>query len=116
MADRLDKRLFVLLVLLAWVLVSPEGAGAQARPEEKVNIAVTGDITAIDAAARKITVKSTNDAGVVYDVESSATIMSGGKDIALDDLRVGWNVAINGHEVRGNRGVTFIKVVKAPAP
>jgi hypothetical protein len=97
-------------LLLAFVSV----AGAQPRVEEKANLAVTGDIKAIDVAARKITIESTNDDGITYGVEDVATIMKGSQKLALGDLKVGWNVAVNGHELRGDRTLTYIKVVKAP--
>ena len=116
MVGRFDTCAFALLAALLLALAWAAGASAQAREEEKANIAVTGDIKAIDVAARKITIESTHDDGVVYDVDSSATIMSGGKKLALGDLHVGWNVVVNGHELRGNRTVTYIKVVKAPMP
>jgi hypothetical protein len=89
-------------------------AGAQARERERGTIAVTGDITALDAATRSITVKSTNDEGVTYTVEESATIMKGGADAKLEDLKVGWNVTVAGHELRGAKSLTYIKVMKAP--
>ena len=113
---RSDRRAFALATALLLVLGWAAGASAQPRVEEKANIAITGDIKAIDVAARKITIESTNDDGVVYEVESAATIMHGAKTVTLGDLEVGWNVAANGHELRGNRLLTYIKVVKAPAP
>lgn len=107
---------FALLASLAWSLCLAAGAAAQPRVEEKVNIAVTGDITAIDPAARTITIESTHDDGIVYQVEDAATIMSGAQKLALGDLKLGWNVAVNGHALRGARTLTYIKVVKAPMP
>jgi hypothetical protein len=99
-------------LLLALTLAG--AAYAQPRVEEKVNVAVTGDITALDAAAKSITVKSTGDDGVVYTVADNATIMKGATKLALADLKVGWNVALNGHDDGTTKTVTFIKVVKAP--
>lgn len=89
-------------------------SSAQARVEEKVNVAVTGDITAIDAAKRTITLKSTHDEGVDYVVDGSATIMRGATKLGLGDLKVGWNVVANGHDDGKTKLITFIKVVKAP--
>lgn len=114
MAARCDRVALALVASLLLALAS--AAAAQPRVEEKANIAVTGDIKAIDVAARKITIESTNDDGVVYDVESVATIMKGADKLALGDLKVGWNVVANGHDLRGNRTLTFIQVVKAPTP
>jgi Cu/Ag efflux protein CusF len=102
------------MLVAAILLALTSAAGAQPRVEEKANIAVTGDIEAIDVAARKLTIQSTNDDGVVYGVEDAATIMMGSQKLELGDLKVGWNVAVNGHELRGNRTLTYIKVVKAP--
>lgn len=91
-------------------------AHAQVRVTEKGNIAATGEITAIDAATKSVTVKSTNDEGVVYVVDDSATIMNGATKLALGDLQKGWSVAINGHDDGTRKLLTFIKVVKAPQP
>lgn len=95
-------------------LALANAAFAQARVEEKVNIAVTGDITALDPEARTITVKSTNDEGVDYTVDASATIMRGSQTLQLSDLKKGWNVVVNGHRTGDTRLLTMIKVVKAP--
>jgi len=89
-------------------------AGAQARVEERGNVAATGDIQAIDVAKKTITVKSTNDDGVVYTVADSASIMRQNNKLALGDLKVGWNVVVNGHDDGTTKLVTFIKVLKAP--
>jgi Cu/Ag efflux protein CusF len=89
-------------------------AGAQARVEEKVNLVVTGEITALDAAAQQITVKGEHDDGLVYAVDASATILAGAKELALGELQKGWHVVMNGHEAGGRRLVTYIKVVKQP--
>ena len=107
---RVSLLALVFISALAWSVV----AGAQARVEEKANIAVTGDIKAIDVAARKITIQSTLDDGITYQVEDVASIMKGSEKLTLGDLKVGWNVAVNGHDLRGTRTLTFIKVVKAP--
>jgi hypothetical protein len=89
-------------------------AHAQARQLERGTIAATGDITTLDAAKRTITVKSTNDEGVTYSVENSATIMKGATNLKLEDLKVGWNVTVAGNELHGAKNLTMIKVMKAP--
>ena len=104
----------ILVVLLAGLALAAPAA-AQPRAEEKANIAVTGDVTAVDVVASTITLKGTfDDAGVTYDVDGGTTIMSGAQKIGLGDLKTGWNVAANGHELRGRKVLTYIKVVKAP--
>jgi ABC-type Fe3+-hydroxamate transport system substrate-binding protein len=114
MPARTRRRAFALLASLLWLLAWASAGTAQPRENEKVNLVVTGEVTALDAAARKITVKSTNDEGVVYGVDASATILSGSQTLALGDLRVGWSVAMNGHGTGEDRLVTYIKVVKKP--
>jgi Cu/Ag efflux protein CusF len=102
-----------LAVLAALALAAT--AGAQVRVEEKVNLTVTGEITALDAAARQITVKDAHDAELVYAVDGSATILSGANQkLALGELQKGWHVVMNGHEAGGRRLVTYVKVVKQP--
>jgi hypothetical protein len=113
MPTRIGRALALVSVLL-WTIVLAGSAAAQPRVEENVNLIVTGEITAIDAAARKVTVKSTNDDGVVYEVEPSATIMSEADKIALGDLKAGWHVAMNGHRVGDAKRISLIKVVKRP--
>jgi hypothetical protein len=101
------------LVLVAGLAVASTGF-AQARVHEKVSIAVTGDIESVDAAAQSITVKSTNDEGIVYSVADNATILKGADKVSLGDLKEGWNVTMNGHDDGTTKLVTYIKVVKAP--
>lgn len=114
MTARIGSYAFALLPALLLSFALAGNAIAQARVEEKVNLAVTGEITALDADARRITVKSTNDEGIVYTVDGSATIMRGAQNVKLEDLRVGWSVVLNGHRTGESRLVTLIKVVKAP--
>jgi ABC-type Fe3+-hydroxamate transport system substrate-binding protein len=114
MPARTRRRAFALLASLLCLLAWASAGTAQPREKENVNLTVTGDVTAVDAAARKITVKSTNDEGVVYGVDASATILSGSETLALGDVQVGWNVAMNGHRTGEDRLVTYIKVVKKP--
>jgi len=114
MSTPISHRFFAVIAALLLGSALATSAGAQARIEEKVNIAVTGDITALDAEARTITIKSTNDDGIAYTVDASATIMQGATKLELGDLKEGWNVAVNGHRTGDTRLLTFIKVVKAP--
>jgi hypothetical protein len=111
---RTRRALTALLGGLALALAQVSDVGAQAREEEKVNIAITGDITALDAEKRTLTIKSTNDEGVSYQVDGSASIMKGSQKLELGDLKTGWNVVVNGHRTGDTRLLTFIKVVKAP--
>jgi Cu/Ag efflux protein CusF len=113
MSARIGNLAFALSALL-WVFALAATSAAQPRVEENVNLVVTGEITAIDPDARTITVKSTNDDGIAYQVDASATVMSGAQKLALGDLKTGWSVAMNGHRTGDTRRITLIKVVKAP--
>jgi len=107
-------RISTVAIVLMLGLVLGSAVIAQVRVTEKVNVVATGEITAIDAATKSLTVKSTNDEGVVYVVDDSASIMKGATKLALADLQKGWSVAINGHDDGTRKLLTFIKVVKAP--
>jgi len=109
-------RISIVATVLMLGLVLGSTVTAQVRVKEKVNVVATGEITAMDAATKSLTVKSTNDEGVVYVVDDSATIMNGATKVALGDLKKGWSVAINGHDDGTRKLLTFIKVVKAPTP
>ena len=109
-------RVSMLLVGVVAGLVLSDAVIAQSRVEEKVGFAVTGEITAIDVSAKKLTVKSTNDEGVVYSVSDTASIMSGSNKLTLGDLKKGWSVAMNGQSQGDARVATYIKVVKNPSP
>jgi hypothetical protein len=103
-----------LATVFAAAVTLPGSAAAQARVKEKANVAVTGDILAIDVPGRVLAVKSTVDRGVVYYVDESSTIMKGATNLKLEDLKTGWNVAMNGHDDGERILITLIKVVKAP--
>ena len=112
-------RVSMLLVGVVAGLVLSDAVNAQTRVEEKTGFAVTGEITAIDVSAKKITVKSTNDEGIVYSVADTASIMSGSNNpskLTLGDLKKGWSVVMNGQSRGDERVATYIKVVKNPSP
>jgi len=109
-----------MLLVGVWAgLIFSDAVNAQSRVEEKLGFAVTGEITAIDVSAKTLTVKSTNDEGVVYSVSDTASIMSGSNNptkLTLSDLKKGWAVAVNGQRQGDARVATYIKVVKNPSP
>ncbi len=109
-------RIAMVASVLMLGLVLGSAVTAQVRTTEKANIVATGEITAIDAATKSLTVKSTNDEGVAYVVDDSASIMKGATKLALADLKPGWSVAINGHDDGTRKLLTLIKVVTAPTP
>lgn len=111
--SRLAK-ISTLVCAVALGLVVADAAFAQARVRERGNIAVTADVTAVDAEARKITLKNLDGKTAEYDVAASATIMRGANDIELGALQAGWNVSVQGHDDGTTRSLTYIKVMKAP--
>jgi len=111
------SRISTLVAAMVAGLVLAGTANAQARVQERVSFAVTGEITALDVGARSLTVKSTNDQGVVYSVADSATILSGtNTKLAIGDLKKGWAVVMNGQDDGVTKVATYVKVVKAPSP
>jgi hypothetical protein len=108
---------FRVLAMLAALLCSvalPLGAWGQARERERGNIALTGDIKAVDVDERTLTIADIDGEEVTYQVDDSATIMKGATNLELGDLEKGWNVTVSGHELRDTKTLTFIKVMKAP--
>jgi hypothetical protein len=57
--------------------------------------AVTGKITALDAAAKTLTVKGANDDGGVFAVNADTQVMNDAKAIKFGDLKKGWSVVVN---------------------
>jgi hypothetical protein len=100
-------------VVLAALLLAQVGS-AQVRQDEPADFAVTGEITAIDTAAKTLTVKGPNDDGGVYQVTDKTTLMSGDATIGLADLRKGWRVVLNGDLQGGKKVATYVEVVDAP--
>jgi hypothetical protein len=108
----------VRISMLAGTLIAglalASAVAAQVRTHEPVDFTVTGEITAIDAAAKSLTVKGANDDGGVYVVNDKTTIMSGSKKVALGDLKKGWRVVLNGDDDGARKLVTYMEVVDAP--
>ena len=57
--------------------------------------AVTGTITALDAAAKTLTVKGANDDGGVFAVNADTQVMNDAKAIKFGALKKGWGVVVN---------------------
>ncbi|HBZ69271.1 MAG TPA: hypothetical protein DEP35_05835, partial [Deltaproteobacteria bacterium] len=60
------SRPLVSVVFSLILLVGAGGTHAQVRQQQSTNAAVTGEITAIDNAAKTLTVKGANKDGGVY--------------------------------------------------
>jgi hypothetical protein len=93
------------------LLVGATGTLAQVRQQQSTNAGVTGEITAIDSAAKTLTVKGANHDGGVYLTNSYTTIMNGDKAIGLGDLKKGWHVAVTSDQENGENIAQYITVV-----
>jgi hypothetical protein len=95
------------------LLLAASGIYAQPREEQSTDVGgqVTGEITAIDSAAKTLTVKGANKDGGVYLTNSYTTIMNGDKNISLSDLKKGWHVAVTSDQKSGKNVAQYITVV-----
>jgi len=107
-------RISTLVLAVGVGLVVATTVAAQVRTREKIDFAITGEITAVNSAEKTLTLESTNDKGLVYSVNDSTTLMSGGAKVTFGDLRRGMNVVANGHDDGQTRLITYLKVTKAP--
>jgi Cu/Ag efflux protein CusF len=105
------SRPLVSVVFSLILLVGAGGTHAQVRQQQSTNAAVTGEITAIDNAAKTLTVKGANKDGGVYVTNSSTTIMNGDKSVGLSDLKRGWHVAVTFDQENGKNVAQYISVV-----
>jgi Cu/Ag efflux protein CusF len=97
------------------LLVVAAGSQAQVRPKETTNTALTGQIKAIDAAKKTLTIEGANKEGGVYQVTDKTTIMdNSNKTIDLGGLKTGWWVAVTVDTVTGKNVATYIEVVDTP--
>jgi hypothetical protein len=80
---------------------------------QSVNFAVTGKVTAVDTAAKTISVKGANDDGGTYHVNADTSIMLEKKKLGLGDVKVGWHVVLNGDSGLDGKTkrATYIEVV-----
>jgi len=92
-------------------LVGATGIHARVRSQQSTNAGVTGEIMAIDNAAKTLTVKGANQDGGTYVTNSYTTIMNGDKNISLGDLKKGWHVAVISDQENGKNVAQYITVV-----
>lgn len=106
---RIRPLLFVLCSLT--LLVGGTAIQAQVRQQQSTNLAVSGQITAIDGAAKTLTVMGPNKDGGVFVTNSYTTIMNGDKGVGLGDLKKGWHVAVSYDQEDGKNVAQYITVV-----
>jgi Cu/Ag efflux protein CusF len=100
--------------VFAVVFLAATLANAQAVKKETSDFLMTGEVTAIDTAAKTITLKGANGETGTFTVNDSTTIMNGNSKIALSALQKGSRVALNGDNPGGKKIATYIEVVEGP--
>lgn len=100
-----------LAVLAGLTLFVATTASAQEIKKEAMDRSASGEIVAIDAAARSITLKGANDDGGVFYLNDETTIMSGDKKLGFGDLKKGQWVALDSDDHEGREVVTYLEVV-----
>jgi hypothetical protein len=95
------------------LLLAATGVSAQPRQEQSTDVGgqVTGEIIAIDNAAKTLSVKGANNDGGTYMTNSYTTIMNGDKTVGLSDLKKGWHVAVTSDKKDGKNVAQYITVV-----
>jgi hypothetical protein len=106
---RIRSLAFVLCSLT--LLVGGTAIQAQPREQQSTNLGVTGQITAIDSAAKTLTVVGPNKDGGVFVTNRYTTIMNGDKGIGLNDLKKGWHVAVSYDQENGKNVAQYVTVV-----
>ena len=106
-----SRRTLVSVLCALPLLVLAAAVQAQPREQQSTNAAVTGEITAIDTAAKTLTVKGANQDGGVYVTNSTTTIMNGDKAVVLGALKKGWHVTVTSDNKDGKNVAQYITVV-----
>lgn len=116
MMNRTPRRaLFAIPALLLGLAIA---LGAQAQPVQKemVQIAFTGEVTAVDVKAGTVSVRGANGEAGVFEVDPKlTTIMSGSQDRELASLHKGEWIAIDANTRDGRKVATLIQVVEDPS-
>jgi len=112
---RLVRLALVVLALGLGLATAPVALAQVGEQTGSTDTALTGKITALDAKAGTITVVGANGEGGPMSVDPKAMIKDNQKkQIALGDLKVGWQVAANVDTRASGPVVTYLEVVDAP--
>jgi plastocyanin len=111
----IDHRALILIptVLLGFAFAAV--AEAQPVQKETVNIAVTGEVTEIDAKARTLTIREASGESSVYQIDEKTTIMSGSQKVGFDSLHEGEWIVIDANPRAGSKVATYVEVMDDPA-
>ncbi len=104
------------VAILATVLLAVAGANAQTRVEEKVDHALTGQVTAVDPAAGTLTVEGVHGEGGAYRVDDATTILVGGQRTTLAGIHKGDWVALDADREGQADLATYVSIVEDPTP
>lgn len=108
------KATHLALVALALCMAAAPALG-QTLKKEKVDSALTGKITVIDATARTVALEGVNGERTVVGVDDDTTIMSGPDKVGLDGLHAGDWVAVDADRSGDALKATYIEVVDDPS-
>ena len=101
-------------VLLAALALAGPARAQVGEQEEAADFAMTGVVTAVDAAKGTLTLEAANREGGVLDVDPKAMLENGDQKIGLGDVKKGWRVVVNGDLRGGKKVVTYLEVVETP--
>ena len=99
---------------LAALCVGSMAAWAQTIEKEKVDTALTGEITVVDTVARTVALQGANGERTVVGIDDKTTIMSDAKKIGLEGLHKGAWVAVDADRHGDSLVATYIEVVDDP--
>lgn len=102
------------LVFASAITLGSAAIAQTGEDKEAADFAVSGTVTAVDAAKSSITIDGPNDDGGTYDVDPKATLKNGDKTIGLADVQKGWNVSANGDQRGDKKVVTYLEVDETP--
>jgi hypothetical protein len=108
---RLARGLLVCAFLLGLGSLASAQVGEQ---KEAADFSMSGVVKAVDAAKSTITLEGANGEGGTLDVDPKAELQNQDKKIGLGDLKVGWQVAVDGDLRAGKQIVTYLEVVETP--
>lgn len=106
----MKKALFIIILLLIVISIAGISYGA-----EKVKIKqITGEVGAVDAAARSLTVKG-KKAEVVLSTDEKTTVKTEKEKKSLSDVKVGDKITIKYSEVNGKNVAKNIEIKSVKA-
>lgn len=102
------------LAFAAALALAAPAPGQTGEQKEAADFAISGQVTAVDAAKRTISIQGPNQDGGTYDVDPKAMLKNGDQVIGLGDVKTGWRVTANGDLRGAQKVVTYLETVETP--